>query len=1032
MSIALKLRSGGVAALAIRRPVGTLMIALALVVLGALSLMRLGIDLLPNIIYPEISVRVADPGVPARIMEDQVTRFLEEQLSITEDAISVQSQTTEGQSRVELTFPYGKDIDIALRDASTRLDRARRFLPATIDPPVIFKRDPSQIPVAEFVVSSPLRSPVELRSWVDDLFAVQFVNLPGVAAAEVGGGLSREVVVQPDQQRLAAWGLTVQELADAIRRGNIDVAGGRLVMDARELSGRTVGRLDSVEAIANLPLRRIDDDGRIHLVRLGEVARVFDTHEDERLRIRFNNVPGVMLSIQKQPDANTVAVVDAVRERLDWLQGQRMMPDDITVSTVSDQSVFVRHAVQNAATAAISGAVLAMVVVYLFLGSLRRTLVIGSAIPIAIMVTFVLMEFGGLTLNIMTLGGLALGVGMLIDSAIVMLENIRRHQQMGEEPLEAALNGAREVNSAIVAATSTNLAAILPFLFISGLVGLLFRELIFTISAAMVAAMVVALTVVPTLGARVHAEGGGRLRRAVDGAMDRLRDGYAWLLGGIMRLRWLVVALFVGALLATYAVFTSGQQIFLPTVDDGNIRAIVTLDTGISVDEMDRTVRRLEALIQAQPEVENLFTLSGGFVFGRSQREVSNRATLRIQLVPRAQRDVDIPEWIGRMNRLIAAEQIAGLRVALRAEGIRGIRLGSGDDEISVRIQGSDLDRLQQLGNEAVALMRQVEGLRNIQHTYEESRQELAVTIDRERAAALGLDVEAIGRNLRIALDGSIVSDFLDGDRAYAVRMRLPREEVATAAALEELVIGFADGPVPLRDVAQIELAATPPAIQRDNQQRIVEISASLTGDVALGEVAAGIHRALDALDLPDGYALYDGGAAKALQEGQQMTRILLGLALFLVFTVMAVQYESLRNPLVILFSVPFAAVGVSLGLQAFDIPVSMPVWLGMIMLAGIVVNNAIVLVEYIELRREEGLATIEAILEAARQRLRPILMTTMTTVAGMLPLAIGLGEGAELLQPLAQVIVFGLSFSLLVSLLLVPVTYRIFNPSSN
>jgi multidrug efflux pump subunit AcrB len=431
------------------------MIALAVIVLGVFALTRLAIDLHPHLIYPEIRVRILSPGVPATVMEDQFTRQLEEQLAITEDAISVQSRTGEGSVSVDLSFEYGKDIDIALRDASTRLDRAKRFLPDTADPPIIYKRDPSQIAVLELVVSSPLRDPVELRSWVDDVFGKWFLTLPGVAAAEVGGGLIREIQILPDQQRLAGVGLDMEDIIDALQRGNREDPAGRLKMSRQELSGRISGRFTRVEQIAELPLQ-IADGGIIHLQ---EIAEVIDTHEDERLRVRVNGVPGIKLSIQKQPTANTVAVVDVVQKRLAWLREQGLVPDDIEVRNVADQSIYIRQALRNSSMAAASGALLAMLVVFVFLGNLRRTLIIGSAIPIAIMVTFVIMGMGGLTLNIMTLGGLALGVGLIVDNTIVMLENIYRHQCQGEDTLEAGRHAAEEVNSAIVASTSTNLAA---------------------------------------------------------------------------------------------------------------------------------------------------------------------------------------------------------------------------------------------------------------------------------------------------------------------------------------------------------------------------------------------------------------------------------------------------------------------------------------------------------------------------------------------------------------------------------------------
>ncbi len=1030
-------RSGGLAAWSVHHPIGVVMMALAIVVLGVFAFFRLGIDLLPHIIYPEIRVRILDPGVPAKIMEDEVTRQLEEQLAITEDAISVQSRTSEGRSSVDLSFAYGKDIDVALRDASTRLDRAKRFLPETIDPPIIFKRDPSQIPVAEFVVTSPLRDPVELRSWVDYTFAKSFLNLPGVAAAEVAGGVVREVQILPDQQRLAGLGLTVDDLVEALEEGNVEEAGGRLRMARGELTGRTTGRFTSVDEIARLPLssKAMADQGRV--IRLHEVARIVDGHEEERLRIRANGIPGIKMSIQKQPQANTVAVVETVRERLSWLREQGLIPEDVQVATVDDQSVYVRHALHNAAWAAVSGAVLAMAVVYIFLGSLRRTLIIGSVLPIAMMVTFALMNMGNLTLNIMTLGGLALGVGLLVDNTIVMLENIYRHQRMGARPREAAVSAAREVNSAVVAATSTNLAAVLPFLFIGGLVGLLFRELIFTISAAIIASLVVALTLVPALGAKVSVSDKGLLRRPVDRVMDSLQDAYAALVRLMLRAPWLPPMFFIISLGLALPAFQSGQQTFVPRMDEGRIWVSVTADPGVNLDEMDRNVRLVEELVAAQPEVNVMFTTVGGFVFGRSQFESSNRANISVQLAPAAQRGISSDQWIERMEGLVADKTLAGIKVRMWSRGIRGIRLSRGDHDISLRVQGPDLETLANIGDTLTEQLEDIAGLSNVRHSLEEILQEISVTVDRERATDLGLSVEEVGRALRIALDGIVVTDFIDGDRKFDVRLRLPRGEIRSPRDLESILltaVGDELMPVHLGDVASVRLEPSAMTIHRDRQQRIIEISGNIGSERSLGEISQDIRTRVDGLAMPAGYTIYDGGSTASLQQGQRTGRVLLALAIFLVLVVMAVQYESLRNPLVILFSVPFAAIGVALGLETLDMALSMPVWLGLIMLAGIVVNNAIVLVEYIELSRQRGMPQAAAIEQAGRLRLRPILMTTLTTVAGMLPLAMAWGDGAEMLQPLATTIVTGLSFSLLVTLVLVPCVYAMVHrvPSSD
>jgi len=1019
-----RFRSGGLAAWSIHHPIGVSMLALAVVVLGLGSLQRLGINLLPDLIYPDVRVRISDPGVPARIMEDRVTRQLEEQLAITEGAIQVQSNSTEGRSSVDLSFPYGTDIDMALRDASTRLDRAKRFLPDTINPPVIYKRDPSQIPVLEMVVSSTDRDPVALRSWVDYTFAKWFLNVPGVAAAEVGGGLTREIQVVVDQERLSAFGFTIEDISTILSNENQDSPGGNLQTANREISARTSGRFQNVGDLAALPLWK--DNQTETGLRLEDVAQVMDIHGDEKLRIRLNGIPGIKLSIQKQPAANTVSVVDAVNDRIEWLRGQDLIPRDIHVDRVGDQSTYVRHALRNAAMAALSGASLAMLVVFLFLGSIRRTLIIGTAIPLAILVTFVIMDVGGLTLNIMTLGGLALGIGLLVDNTIVMLENIARHQRQGESDLEAPVNAAREVNSAIVASTSTNLAAVLPFLFIGGLVGLLFRELIITISAAIAASLIVALTLVPTLGSRVHDRKRNILQRFMDVIIHNLQRGYSALTRVLLRMPWLPVAILVPMLVIAMPVFFEGKQIFLPQMDEGDIRVRLTGESGMRLDETDGIIIRIENLFLAQPDVLTVFTSSGGRIFGRSERQAGNTGSLDVKLIPVDQRKRSSQKWVKDMKREIAALQLTGMRVRIRVRGVRGVRISSGDDDLSIRVQGPDIEVLTALGEEIVSRLEGTKGLTNLRHSYEETRNEVSVSIDRHRAADLGIRVDDISRALRAALDGLVVSDFIDGDRQYDVRLRLPRTGFRSPDDLGNILVGLHQGqPVRLRSVANVLFNPAPASILRDNQRRIVEVTASLSDDLGPEQAMARVSERLADLSLSEGYSLYDGGEIRTLQEGRRMGYVLLGLAVFLVFVVMAVQYESLRNPLVILLGIPFTTIGVAAGIHWLTIPISMPIWLGMIMLAGIVVNNAIVLVEQIEVEREQGREMIEAIVEGARLRLRPIMMTTLTTVMGMLPLAIGFGEGSEMLQPLAVVIVWGLSFSMLVTLVLIPAVYR-------
>ncbi len=1005
----------------IYHPIGVMVIALAVIVVSLFTLKALRIDLLPNIIYPEIRVRVLDSGVPAMIMEDQVTRQLEEQLAVTEEAIGIQSVTNEGKSSVDLLFPYGTDMDVALRDASTRLDRAKRYLPDTIQPPTIYKRDPSQIPVLEFAISSPLINPIDLRTWVDYQLSKWFINLPGVASTEVGGGLIREIQVLPDPQRLAAFGLTVDNISQALQQDNVEKSGGRLYMPEQEITTRLLGRWQSVEELAQVPLSTPQ-----HPVYLGEVAQILDTHQEERLKIRLNNTPGIKLSIQKQPQANTVDVADTVMQRIDWLKQQQLLPDNTQINIVSDQSIYIRYALQNAALSGLSGALLAMIVVYLFLGNLRHTLIIGTAIPLAILVTITLMSLNNLTLNIMSLGGLALGVGMVVDNTIVMLENITRCQVQSQSRVTGAVQAVGEMTSAIIAATTTNLAAIVPFLFIVGLIGLLFRELIFTISSAMIASLVVALTVVPALSALGCDDmTSNKANRALFYYIEiGLEYIYGWFISFILKMPWLVILIFGISLWFAIPSFVQSKQIFLPDLDNGQVRVDIIAETGIALDKMDQITQQIETILQAQPEVATVFTQMGGMVFGRSEYESSNRSSLTVQLQPSL---ISTKDWIKRVDAIIAKLQLIGVKVRLSSVGIRGIRLGKGDEAFSLRIQGDNLQQLARLADEVVKKLSDIKGLKNLKHNAEEVSQEFAIRIDRQRAHQLGFNLEHIGNTLNTLMNGKIVTDFIDSDRRFNVRLRLPYDQLRNLQDLQSLLLYNETGrTVRLDEIATVDWIPVPTEIMRDQQQRIVEISAEVTEENSLINLFNQVQQRLIDLNLPKGYTFYEGGAVEALQEGQQLTLALLGLAIFLVFVVMAVQYESLRNPFVILLSIPFSGLGVAIGIMIFELPLSMPVWLGMIMLAGMIVNNAIILVETIELQRIAGNDLHSAIMQAGKLRLRPILMTTITTVVGLLPLAVGWGEGAEMLQPLAITIVFGLSFSLLVSLLLVPACYMV------
>ncbi|MGH7483362.1 MAG: efflux RND transporter permease subunit [Longimicrobiales bacterium] len=1029
-------KQGGLPSLSIRRPVGTAMIGLVVVVLGVFFLSGLPLDLLPSIVYPQVRPGVSNQGVEPEVLEETVAKPLEAALATTEDLVRIETEVQEGRVGVNLHFQYGTNIDFALQDAAKNLERARGRLPEEAEPPTIYKFDPQQMPVYEVAFSSDTRDLVALRDWVEYRLRPQLLTINGVASVDVAGGLIREIQVILDQERLRSYGLSVSQVIEALRAANQDVAAGRISSPTQELVGKTAGKFRSVDDVRGV-LLNIPGGGRVPLT---EVALVQDTHQEQRLWARLDGVPAVKVSVRKQPNANTVAVADEVDEELASLEASRFIPTDIVYRTIRDQADFIRNSVNSVRNAAIAGAFLAMLVVFVFLGSLRKTFVIGLAIPIAILATFIMMGLGDLTLNIMSLGGLALGVGLLIDNSIVMLENIFRHREEGNEDAEhAAHEGAAEVTSAVVASTATNLAAVVPFLLISGLAALIFRELILTISFAILASLLVALTLVPMASAqlaKVRFTSGvhdWRPLRAFDRGVRAARNGYRRVAPSVIRFRWAVLAGSVVAL-AGAALLTRGLgNEFLPQVDDGNVGAYVALPPGSSAEETDRITREIEAMVAGMPAVETVFATAGGFLFGGSTAQRSGRGSLDIVLAPASEREISADEWVRRLQQQIDARGFPGARIFIRPPRIRGLRTSASGSPVALVIHGDDLDELQRIGEDIRRRLQGIPGLENLEASAEEASPQLAIELDRERAAYLGLSVAAVGQTLRTALDGTVATRFTSGNQEYDLRVMLPRERFTSPEDLGSVALfpsGTGGAPIYLRDVARVYRTLGPTSILRENQNRVFRLTGDVITEVAsVGVVNDSIRARLAGMQIPEGYGIEIAGEEEAIRENNRQLTIVVLLAIFLVFVVMAAQYESLVNPLVILLAIPLSLVGVGTLLWATSTPLSAPVLLGVILLAGIVVNNAILLVEYIEQgRREHGMTREQAVIEAGAVRLRPILMTTLTTVSGMLPLAFGIGEGSELMQPLAIAVVGGLSVSTLLTLFVVPSAYIIMN----
>lgn len=1022
----------------IRRPVGTLAIASIVLVMGLFFVDRLPVNLLPQVEFPLIRVNANYPGVAPEVMEEQVTRVLERALSSVENLSQLSSRASEGRSYVNLIFEHGVDLDVALQNTARALENARSRLPPDMDPPRVRKWDPGEWSVWQAGFTSPVRPPRDVRDWVEQRLVPQLQSIQGVASVEAAGGQVRELEVVLDQDRLRSYGLSLRNVADQLAAENVNVAAGNITSPQFDVMARTDGRFASPEAIADLLLTVPGTGQRI---RLSEVGEVRDGFREQRLFVRLNGVPATQLMIFKLPDANVVQVVDAINQRMDQLQQSGFIPADISFSPIRDGAYFVRGSVSAVAAAAILGALLAMLVVLAFLGSLRKSFVIGLSIPLAILFTFTLLGMGGLTLNVISLGGLALGVGLLLDNAIVMLENISRHQdRLGKASDVAAHDASDEVMSAITAGTLTNLAAVAPFLLITGMASLVFRELILTISFAVVASLAVALTLVPMLAAQF---GKVRFRSGIDQSrvflwFDRLilglTDGYRRLLGGLLAYRWPVLAgavlLFV---LAVWGMDKLGRE-FLPQLDDGQIWVNLSLPPGTTPEQTDVAARRIEAALWDMPHVESVFTMSGGYLRGGVVNERPGTARISVMLADAATRpEMPAGLWVTQAHRTLRALDIPSARIGIRPPRIPGLNFGASGSDMDVMVVGEDLALMMGIARQMMAELEGVVGLEELEIAQEERTPLLSIDVDRERAAALGLNVTEVGRALRDAVTGAVPTRFATGVNEYDVRVRLPRELTGDPDALSQLVVSVSGGrSVLLGDVATFSLGEGPANIERENQVRVQRITGNFNTELNdAGSIMREIRARIDGMALPDDMGLIFGGQFETAEETDREMFTVILLALFLVFVVLTVQYERLSNPLVIMSAAPLSVVGVVGLLWLTGTPLSAPAFLGLILLIGIVVNNAILLVEYIERGRRAGLDTTTAVVEAGGIRLRPILMTTLTTVAGMAPLAIGMGAGANLMQPLAIAVIGGLLTAMVLTLVLIPCLYVIVQTGS-
>jgi hydrophobic/amphiphilic exporter-1 (mainly G- bacteria), HAE1 family len=1011
----------------VHHPIFATMITLIVVILGLVSMTRVRTDLLPTIELPTLSVRTNYEGANPEVVERLITRILEEIIATVPGIEELTSTSSEGASRISVTFGWGTDIDTAAIDVKATIEDEINELPDDINSPRISKFDINSYPVVLLGVTSDL-DPVELTDLIENQLRFRFARLPGVAQVDTWGGFSRELRVELIPERIKALEIPLDQIMQAIREANLDLPAGKIERGRFEITLRAPAEFNSLDELRNTVIALRNGAP----VTLGDVAEINDTYEKETRIIRVNRQTGIRVAIRKQAEANTVEVAQAVLAEIE--RTNRDYPQ-IRVTPIQNQGNFIERSIANVSQSVLYGGLLSVAILLVFLRNIRSTVVIALSIPISVIATFALIYFGGYTLNLMTLGGLALGVGMMVDSSVVVLENIfRRQDEENESAMDAAVNGTNEVAGAIIASTLTTLVIFLPMAFVRGVSGILFQELALVVVFSLSCSLIVSLSLVPVLASRLlhspeqqHQDRGPfteKLALAADRAFHRLNEEYLSLLNKVLRHRWLTLAGAVVLLGLSFLLAPMLGSEFLPPSDEGEVRITGEMEVGTRLDLVDMQGRRMEDIVfPAVPEaVSSVTTIGSSFRSGGS-----TNADIALSLTPSNARDRSNTEVADDLRKRLEGK-IPGMNIRIRAPQGQFLleRILGGNEGITVEILGYDLDVLGELSDRVVAGLTRIEGITDVDPSKEDGIPQEELYIDRAKAASLGISVQDVARFIETAVAGSRTGEYRQGGLSYPIRVQLKNAERRTLDEILDLTLRSVSGdPVALRNIVNVRSGSGPLEIARKDQQRLLTVSAN-SESRPLSEVATDILAMLDTLPRPEGVELRLAGNYEEQQESFRELLLSLVLALVFVYMVLACQYESLINPLIVMAAVPMAAIGVLATLFLTHTTLNLQSYIGCIMLGGIVVNNAILLVDQSAQLCKQGMPLHQAVTEAGRRRLRPILMTTLTTMLALLPLAFGIGEGADAQAPLARAVLGGLSFSTLITLVLIPALFSL------
>jgi len=1002
----------------IRRPVATTMVFLIIITLGTLSFRFLPVDLLPAIEMPELSVQVSYPNVGPEEIEMLITEPLENALSIVPDVERMTSFSREGSASVSLRFAQGVDIDLISNDVREALDRVRRSLPDEADAPRINRFNPDDQPIVVIGAQSTLDM-MELTRILERDLARRFEQIPGVGAIDIWGGINREIRVEVSRDRLLASGLTISDISSAISRENSTLPGGNVQRGLSDLYVRSRGEYDNVQEVRDTVIRNVNGVP----IRVADLAEVSLDRRDIGRFVEINETPMLRLGIRKQSGANTVEVAQEIRAEAERISRER---PDINMIVIQDQSQFIQQSIDSVRNSALWGGMLTVIVLLAFFRNGSITLVISVAIPIAIISTFGLLYFGGLTLNQMSFGGLALGVGMIVDNAIVVIENIVRLRKGGASKMHAAAEGTRQVTGAVIASTLTTLVIFLPVLFMQTTTGAMYQELALVVAFSLICSLFVALTLVPMLasrfltvvpeGERIGAVPGNE--RVLEAIENRYEGILVWALQHRMVVVLSTIALLGAALFGTR--YLSYE--LSPQAQADSIRIRMSMDQGTNIAILHSYLMEMDTVVQSiLPPQDVLHYL----------RDVSNgSAEIEIQLVPQGERSMNA-DALADFLRARVQQAIPGMRVQVRAQsgmGFMSRMMGSsgGDDAVQIELRGYDLDQAVEVAQAVQQRVEIIPGIADVNLSRLEGRPEQNIRFDRERMASLGISVADVSRAVQASIGGSRAGVFRDRGEEIDIVVRLRQEDRLNVQDIDNISIRASSGQVvPLSSLVTSSYDRGPTDIRRIDGQRVTFINANLQSDVALGDAVDRIRADLAQMSLPDGFSLVYGGQYEEQQRAQRDFVMAIVMALVLIYMVMAAQFERYLDPLIVMFSVPLAIVGVVPMLLVTGTTLNMQSFMGLIMLIGIVVNNAILLVDYINMmRRDEGMDLVPAVIKAGTLRMRPILMTTLTTVLGLMPLALGIGVGAEMQASLGRVVIGGLLASTLITLVFIPVVY--------